>query len=108
MAVHSMTANLLPPEFADLSADFRQELLALQQLPEQELWAIATAEMAPSHWHRHQELLYKMQTTELSLAEEQELVQLRDVVDQVVMRRSCAMVLRQHRYFKDLCFSRSV
>ena len=34
-----------------------------------------------------------MQTTELSPAEEQELMQLRDAVDQLVMRRSCAMVL---------------
>ena len=85
MALHSMTTNLLPPGFVDLPADFKQELVQLQQLPEQELWAIATAEIAPAYWNRHQDLLYKMQTTELCPAEEQELVQLRDAVDQLVM-----------------------
>lgn len=78
MALHSITTNVLPPEVADLPANFKQELFALQQLPEQELWAIATAAIAPAHWNRHQDLLYKMQTTELSPAEEQELMQLRD------------------------------
>ena len=74
MALHSMTTNLLPPEFADLPADFKQELVQLQQLTEQELWAIATAEIAPAYWNRRQDLLYKLHSTELSPAEEQELV----------------------------------
>jgi len=87
----------LPPAVDDLPSELRHELLTLQTMTDQALWAITKAELPPLQWSRHQVLLKKKQAGMLNPVEESELTVLRDTVDHFVMRRSYAMALLKWR-----------
>ncbi len=87
----------LPPAIDDLPSELRHELLTLQTMTDQALWAITKAELPPLQWSRHQVLLKKKQAGMLKAEEEAELTGLRNAVDRFVMRRSYAMALLKWR-----------
>lgn len=90
-------AGNLPPLFDDFPADARDELLALQQLSDEELWAVAQSAVPSGQWRRHEQLLQKNADGELSDEERQELEHLRKETDRLVLRRSYALALLKWR-----------
>ena len=87
----------LPPAIDDLPSELRHELLTLQTMTDQALWAITKTELSPLQWSRHQALLKKKQAGTINAEEEVELTSLRNDVDHFVMRRSYAMALLKWR-----------
>lgn len=87
----------LPPLVDDLPPEMRDEVARLAQLSDDELWAATNAPLSEPQWHRHEELLEKNATGELSRREVNELARLRDAVDRWVLRRSYAAALLKWR-----------
>ena len=96
IVLQSIQGNL-PPVLADLPPDLQPDLRALQAKSDQALWKVAKAQVLANQWKRHQELLEKRETEDLSPDEATELVTLRQLVDDLVMRRSYALALLKWR-----------
>jgi hypothetical protein len=87
----------LPPVVDDLPAEWRNDLVELQRLPDAALWAITHETLPAEQWRRHQELLEQNQNGNLTQAEQEELVNLRTAADRFVFRRSYALALLKWR-----------
>ena len=96
IVLQSIQGNL-PPVLADLPPDLQPDLRALQSKSDQALWKVAKTQVLATQWKRHQELLEKRETEDLSPDEATELVTLRQLVDDLVMRRSYALALLKWR-----------
>ena len=92
IVLQSIQGNL-PPVLADLQPDLR----ALQSKSDQALWKVAKTQVLATQWKRHQELLEKRETEDLSPDEATELATLCQLVDDLVMRRSYALALLKWR-----------
>lgn len=90
-------AGNVPPFFDDFPADARDELLALQQLSDEELWTVSQNTVSPDQWRRHEQLLQKNARGMLCEDERQELEHLREETDRLVLRRSYALALLKWR-----------
>ena len=78
----------LPPSIDDMPPHLSEELIAMQRLRDEELWAITKEKLPPAQWRRHQHLLRKHQDAILTPAEQTELDQLRRITDHFISRRS--------------------
>lgn len=96
IVLQSIQGNL-PPILADLPPDLQPDLRALQSKSDQALWKVAKTQVLATQWKRHQELLEKRETEDLSPGEATELATLRQLVDDLVMRRSYALALLKWR-----------
>ena len=96
IVLQSIQGNL-PPVLADLPPDLQLDLRALQSKSDRALWKVAKTQVLATQWKRHQELLEKRETEDLSLDEATELATLRQLVDDLVMRRSYALALLKWR-----------
>ncbi len=96
IVLQSIQGNL-PPVLADLPPDLQPDLRALQSKSDQALWKVAKTQVLATQWKRHQELLEKRETEDLSPGQATELATLRRLVDDLVLRRSYALALLKWR-----------
>ncbi|NEP19557.1 MAG: hypothetical protein F6J97_22135 [Leptolyngbya sp. SIO4C1] len=89
LAAQSVMSNL-PPSADDASPELRAELLRMQVLETEDLLRIAQAKTESVHHERQAELLEKNEDGLLTQAERQELAQLRQVCDQLMLRKAYA------------------
>ena len=87
----------LPPILDDLPADERDLIAELAPLSDAALHAIVTEPLPAQRWRRHRHLLGKAENGTLNVTEQEELAQLRSVVDRSVIRRSVALALLKWR-----------
>lgn len=92
LAAQSITGNL-PPSIDSMPFDIQAELLNMQTLPTHSLWTIAKSQIEPTQQVRHFQLLERMETEIISLAEEEELAHLRQAADQLMLRKAYAWAL---------------
>jgi hypothetical protein len=90
----------LPPSLEDIPAQYRDALMALLKLSDEDLWAVASVSSDPRRWRRQESLLHKNTEATLSPEERQELDQLRAEMDNLVYRRSFAMALLKWRGYE--------
>jgi hypothetical protein len=83
----------LPPSLGDLSPELHCVVADLQHMSDDALWAVTKERLPQPQWRRHQRLLRKGQEGTLSMAEHQELSELRAAADRFVTRRSYALAL---------------
>ncbi|WOD41701.1 hypothetical protein [Nodosilinea sp. E11] len=96
LVAQSVLSNL-PPSAENAPLELQAELLAMQTLSTDELLAIAQAQAEPAQWHRHSEFLEQNQEGQLSLDERQELTDLRQIADQLMLRKAYAWALLRWR-----------
>ena len=89
LAAQSVVSNL-PPSVENASLEMQPELLKMQKLSIEELLAIANAQVEPSHYERHVELLEKNKEGSLVPQERQELTDLRLAADHLMLRKAYA------------------
>lgn len=87
----------LPPLLEDVPAEESDELRALLNLRDDDLWAVARSSVDPKQWRRHQRLLRKNGAGALSAPEQGELERLRAETDRQVLRKSFALALLKWR-----------
>ena len=86
-----------PPSWEDAPAEFQADLAALDRLDDEALWRIARSSQLSAEITRYQELLDKNSNRALSLAEGQELAQLRKAADRFMLRKAYAVDLLRWR-----------
>jgi predicted transcriptional regulator len=98
LVAQSIISNL--PPFPDKAPpEIQAELLQLQALNIDELLHVARSQVDASQDERHQYLLKKNQVGQLTSAEQQELTELRTLVDRLMLRKAYAWsVLRWRGY----------
>ena len=98
LVAQSIISNL-PPFPDNAPSEIQAELLQLQALNIDELLNAAQAQVDASQDERHQYLLKKNQVGQLTCAEQQELNELRTLVDHLMLRKAYAWsVLRWRGY----------
>lgn len=96
LAAQSVIGNL--PSSADSAApELQPEFLRMQSLADEELLAIAQAQVKPSQHKRQTELLAKNEENLLTLEEQQELSLLRQASDRLMLRKAYAWSLLRWR-----------
>jgi hypothetical protein len=98
LITQSILSNL-PPSAENAPSDLQTELLQMQTFEIEKLLEIAQAETEPSQYLRHEALLAKKQTENLTAVEQQDLAMLRQTADQLMVRKAYAWsVLRWRGY----------
>jgi len=87
----------LPPSLADLPSELQGELTPLLTMNDQALWALAQKALPRKAWKRHQVLLAQAEQGPLSSDEQEELINLRSLTDQFVLKRSYALAVLKWR-----------
>ena len=87
----------IPPSLEDTPPELRDELAALLNLSDDDLWAVARSPIDPKQWRRHQHLLQKGAAGTLSERDRRELERLRAEADRHVLRKSFALALLKWR-----------
>ncbi len=87
----------LPPALTDVPPALQQEAETLQRADRATLWQIAQEQVPAEQWDRHEALLNRNQSGELSDIERDELSRLRQQADVFVLRRSYALALLKWR-----------
>ena len=87
----------LPPSVDEAPAELRDELIALQTLAEDELWAVARSTMNPDQQRRLEHLLRKNSRGTLTQRECEELERLGEEVDRLTVRKAYAYALLRWR-----------
>lgn len=87
----------IPPSPEDAPAEIQDELAALLNLNDDDLWAVAQGSIDPEQWQRHQHFLRKNAASNLSECEQHELERLRAETDRHVLRRSFALAVLKWR-----------
>ena len=80
----------LPPSVASMPADMRDELLALQALPVEQLRRTTEDQMTPADQARHIELLERNSSGTITPVEQNELAALRLSADRLMLRKAFA------------------
>ena len=89
----------LPPSVDTMPSEMRDELLALQTLPVEELTRIAASQAPPEKQARHLELLERHRLAAITPADQDELAALRLAADRLMLRKAYAWaVLRWRGY----------
>jgi hypothetical protein len=96
LVAQSVLSNL-PPSVDNATPELQPELLNLQALSTEELWAIAQAQVEPAQHARHTELLVQHEARSLTPAEQQELSSLRQAADHLMLRKAYAWSLLRWR-----------
>jgi hypothetical protein len=94
----SITGNL-PPSLDNVPADLREDLLTLQTLDDDALWAAARSKLAPTLQVRLEALLARNSADELTEAEREELTRLGEDTDRLTLRKAQAYALLRWRGF---------
>ncbi|MEO1353830.1 MAG: hypothetical protein AAFW84_34605 [Cyanobacteria bacterium J06635_15] len=98
LVAQSIASNL-PPFPENALPEIQSELLQLQTLSIDELLKVAKAQVGTSQNERYQTLLEKNQVGQLTSTEQQELTELRTLVDRLMLRKAYAWsVLRWRGY----------
>ncbi|MFQ5857256.1 MAG: hypothetical protein ACE5LU_16740, partial [Anaerolineae bacterium] len=87
----------VPPFLDDIPVEMRDDLHPLQQLGDDELWAVAQSTVPLDQWRRHEQLLQKNADGVLNEEERRELDRLRTETDRLVLCRSFALALLKWR-----------
>jgi predicted transcriptional regulator len=95
--VYQSIQGNLPPSVDDILPEWQKELSQLQGMDAQALLRLAKESMPAKQWERHERLLFKNQSGELSDREREELAELRQAADTFVLRRSYALALLKWR-----------
>lgn len=90
-------AGNLPPSVDDMPAELRDELVALQTLVGDELWAVAHGVMGPVQQRRLEHLLRKNSRGTLTHGEREELEHLGWEADRLTVRKAYAYALLRWR-----------
>lgn len=96
LAAQSVISNL-PPSVDSSSPELQPEFLRMQSLTNEELLAIAQAQVERSRFERHTELLEKNEAGLLTPQERQELTALRQAADHLMLRKAYAWSLFRWR-----------
>lgn len=96
LVTQSVLSNL-PPSTENAPPELQVELLAMQTLSTDGLFAIAQAQAEPAQSQRHTELLKRNEEGQLALDERQELTDLRQAADQLMVHKAYAWALLRWR-----------
>ena len=96
LVTQSVLSNL-PPSTDNAPPELQADLLAMQELSTEELYAIAQAQAETAQHERHTELLQKNEADQLSPKERQELSALRQSTDHLMLRKAYAWSLLRWR-----------
>lgn len=96
LVAQSVVGNL-PPSVDDAPPEIQADLLAMQQWPVDQLLATAHAQVAAEQQNRHVALLEKNQEGNLTLAEQEELADLRLSADRLMVRKAYAWAVLRWR-----------
>jgi len=94
----SITGNL-PPSLNDVPANLRNDLLILQALDDDTLWAVARGKLPPAQQMRLEALLARNSAGLLTEAEQEELARLGEETDRLTLRKAHAYALLRWRGF---------
>jgi predicted transcriptional regulator len=89
--------NNLPPSPDNAPPELQQALLDRQSLNNEELKAISNGRVTPLQQERHEILLEKNQLGQITAAERQELVELRQAADQLMLKKAYAWSILRWR-----------
>ncbi|WP_017297614.1 hypothetical protein [Nodosilinea nodulosa] len=96
LVAQSVLSNL-PPSVDNAPSELQTDLLAMQGMGVEELYAIAQAQTEPAQHNRHTELLQKNEVELLTPEERQELSALRQSADHLMLRKAYAWSLLRWR-----------
>ncbi|MBD2093430.1 hypothetical protein H6F67_26675 [Microcoleus sp. FACHB-1515] len=96
LVAQSVISNL-PPDVDRAAPELQPELLRMQSLTNDELLAIAQAQVEPDQYELHAELLAKNEAGMLTLEERQDLAVLRQAADHLMLRKAYAWSLLRWR-----------
>jgi hypothetical protein len=85
------------PSLDKVPPAYRPELEAMEELGDQELWAMSEKALTPARQRRLATLLEKNQRGKLTERERQALTDLRTVADRLMLQRSYAYLLLKYR-----------
>lgn len=93
LVLQSISSNL-PPDIDSAPSEMRTELLQMQTLSVEELQKAASSQISKSQQAQHFELLEKNQEGALTPIEQDKLDELRQLADQMMLRKAyaCAML----------------
>ena len=94
----SITGNL-PPSLDDVPTNLRNDLLILQALDDDILWAVARGKLPPARQKRLGALLARNSAGLLTKAEQEELARLGEETDRLTLRKAHAYALLRWRGF---------
>ncbi len=94
----SITGNL-PPSVDDVPAELREDLLTLQTLDDDALWAVARSKLSSVQQTRLEALLARNSAGLLTEAERKELARLGKETDRLTLRKAHAYALLRWRGF---------
>jgi len=87
----------LPPLLEEIPITFRQDLMALEKLPNEILWQQLHAQYQADLLARYDELLEHKALDNITAAEQQELAQLRHEADLLMFRKAYAALVLKWR-----------
>lgn len=87
----------LPPAIGNAAPEIQAELLTMQTLPVNTLRQLVESQIAQGQQERHLVLLEKNTADQLSLAERNELAELRVAADRLMLRKAYALALLRWR-----------
>ncbi len=96
LVAQSVLSNL-PPSVDNAPPELQADLLAMQVLSTEDLYAIAQVQIEPAQHNRHTELLQKNESDQLTPEERQELSALRQAADHLMLRKAYAWSLLRWR-----------
>jgi hypothetical protein len=96
LVAQSVMSNL-PPSLDNASPELQPEFLRMQGLTNEELRAVAQAQVEPHQYERQAELLAKNEAALLTPEERQELIALRQAADHLTLRKAYAWSLLRWR-----------
>lgn len=99
LVAQSIAGNL-PPSVDNAPLEVQAELLAMQQCSVDELLAMAHEQVALEQQNRHFALLEKNQEGNLTLAEQEELANLRLSADRLMVRKAYAWAVLRWRGYR--------
>lgn len=99
LVAQTLAANV-PPLPDSLPEGMRADLLALEKLDDDALWQVAHSTVQPTQQARHSLLLEKNRQDSLTEPERARLMQLRQEVDQLMLRKVYAYVLLKWRGYR--------
>lgn len=99
LVTQSVLSNL-PPSVDNVPSELQADLLAMQTLDTEELYAIAQAQAQVKQCDRQAELLERNKDNQLTPTEQQELTQLRQAADHLMLRKAYAWSLIRWRGHK--------
>jgi hypothetical protein len=99
LVAQSVLSNL-PPSTDNAPPELQGELLAMQALSTEDLYAIAQSQVEDDVRNRQAELLERNENDQLTSEERQELTQLRQAADHLMLRKAYAWSLIRWRGHK--------